>query len=66
MLHRAADFKRRYDQLAFNILKLMNGDPGGKLYHRLDWALVDHRDTAGGPTSPNDGCPHSPYAPPGY
>eukprot|EP00752_Nemacystus_decipiens_P012338 g10938.t1 len=62
MLNRAADFRRRYDQLAWNILKLMNGDPGGKLEGLLDWALQDRRDLAGGPTRPDDGCP---LAPPG-
>lgn len=59
MKNRAADFKRRYDQLTWNILKLMNCDPDGKLYGRLDWALKDRRDLVGGPTRPDDGCPHA-------
>jgi len=67
MLMRAADFKRRYDQLTWNILKLMNSDPGGKLEGRLDWALLDRRDLAGGPTRPNDGYPRAPQGvTPGY
>lgn len=66
MLNRAADFKRRYDQLAWNILKLMNRDPDGRMYGRLDWALIDRRESAGGPTRPDDGCPHVQDAQPGY
>lgn len=66
LLNRAADFKRRYDQLAWNILKLMNDDPDGKLYNRLDWALLDRREVLGGPTRAADGCPHAPNMQPGY
>lgn len=66
MLTRATDFKRRYDQLAWNILKLMNSDPGGKLFGRLDWALVDRRNAAGGPTRPDDELPDFSIAQPGY
>ncbi len=66
MLKRAADFRRRYDQLAWNILKLMDTDPGGKMHGRLGWALKDRRETAGGPTRRDDGCPHVPHTDPGY
>ncbi|CAB1110507.1 unnamed protein product [Ectocarpus sp. CCAP 1310/34] len=66
LVKRAADFRRRYDQLAWNILKLMNSDPGGRCYGHLDWALLDRREWAGGPTRADDGCPHVQNAQPGY
>lgn len=69
IINRAADFKRRYDQLAWNILKLMHSDPHGKLYGRLDWALTDRREGAAGPPRADDGCPDvtaMPNVQPGY
>lgn len=62
MRTRVADFRRRYDQLSWNILKLMNSDPDpeARLSGHLDWALVDRREWAGGPPRGDDGCPHMP------
>eukprot|EP00953_Heterococcus_sp_UTEX-ZZ885_P022298 12343-Heterococcus_DN1.PRE.3 len=45
---RVQDFKKMYDQLAWNVFALASRDPGTPWYGRLDFALSDQRAHNGG------------------